>query len=374
MSFFSTKFNCKLKIINNIIHFCKLIAQSECIDSKLVNHLIEHNQNDISKTISILNQYKITLLLNGFTGTEIADDLSEFYELLNISCQKRLNRSVYQLNETQRVATAFAKQKIPLISYKGLTFTKQFYKRIDLRDSVDVDFAISKQHLTKIGEIMSSLGYREAKGKNNYNNLKKTRGYYIDYSWLLYNENNQPVCNVEFHWRATATALYVPLIFDDIFEKQTIIQVQNQTIRTFQPVYQALLIIIHHGIVDGWGKLRHLIDLTQIDKTMNAQQWQNLIELTKKHKTYKAFMIGCCICEQLLEYTFINKMNTHQVKKLSDKMIQKIRNDQLNGKWSKQPIKLIYYLQMRDNFSDFFQSLIQFIRYSFIELVFKLKK
>jgi len=337
-------------------------------------NLIEHNQNDITKMVSLLNQYKIILLVHNFTEVEITNDLLEFYELVNISCQKRLNRSSFQLKETQRVVTAFAKQKIPLISYKGLSFAKQFYNRIDLRDSVDVDFAISRHHLTKIGEIMSNLGYREAKGENNYNNLKKTRGYYIDYSWLLYNEHNQPVCNIEFHWRATATALYVPLIFDDIFKKQTIIQVQNQAIRTFQPVYQALLIIIHHGMVDGWGKLRHLIDLTQIDKTLNEQQWLALIELTRQYKTYKAFMLGCCICEQLLEYSFINKTYTERVKKLADKMIQKIKNDQLSGKWSKQPVKLIYYLQMRDNFSDFLQSLVQFIRYAFIEVVFKLRK
>lgn len=349
---------------------CKLIVHSNNIDVEEATALLENN---IDKTIKQLNQHKITLYIHHLIGLDSVKFFPQFHQLLNNSYQKRLNRSLNQLNETHRVATAFAVQKIPIISYKGLTFTKQFYKTIDLRDSVDVDFAISKQHLNKIGKIMISLGYQEAKGENDYQNVKKTRGYYIDYSWLLYNDNNQPVCNVEFHWRATATALYVPLIFDDIFKKQTILKIQNQVIRTFQPVYQALLIIVHHGIVDCWGKLRHLIDLIQIDKTLDAQQWQALAHLTKKYKVYKAFMVGCFICEQLLDYVFVNKTNSYRVKKLGDKMIQKIKHDQLRGKWSQQPVKLIYYLQMRDNFSDFLQSLIQFIRYVFIEVFFKLK-
>jgi len=193
-----------LKNINNIITFCELITNLKSIDIGLIKGFIENNQSDLTKAVMLLNQYKITLWVHNLSSTSAIEFFSEFYQSLNISCQKRLNRSQNQLTETHKVATAFAKQKIPLISYKGLTFAKQFYKRIDLRDSVDIDFAISKQHLTKIGKIMTGLGYQEAKGKNDYNNLKNTRGYYIDYSWLLYNENNQPVCNVEFHWRATA--------------------------------------------------------------------------------------------------------------------------------------------------------------------------
>lgn len=357
----------------NVIQLCKLIVHSNNIDDEAIKVLLENNINDANKAVKQLNQYKITLFSHHLISPNIVQLFPQFHQTLNNSCQIKLYRSLNQLNETHKVATAFARQKIPIISYKGLTFTKQFYKRVDLRDSVDVDFAISKQHLSKIGEIMTGLGYREAKGKNDYQNVKKTRGYYIDYSWLLYNENNQPVCNVEFHWRATATALYVPLVFDDIFEKQAIVSIQNKAIRTFQPVYQALLIIIHHGIVDGWGKLRHLIDLTQIDKTLEANQWEALTHLTKKYKVYKAFMVGCYICEDLLSYGFMNKTNSQSIKKLGDKMTQKIKSDQLSGKWSQQPVKLIYYLQMRDRFSDFFKSLFQFIRYAFIEIVFKLR-
>lgn len=359
---------------NNIIDLCKSIVNSENISVELIRTLTENDQNDTSGIVRLLNQHKITLFVHHFVTNKVVQLFPLFYKNLNFSYQNKLNRSLYQLNETSRVATAFARQKVPLISYKGLTFSKQFYKRIDLRASVDVDFAISKQHLTKIGAIMSSLGYKEAKGNNNYKNLKKTRGYHIDYSWLLYNKNNQPVCNVEFHWRATATALYVPLLFDDIFEKQTILKIQNQAIRTFKPIYQALLIVVHHGIVDGWGKLRHLIDLTQIDKTLTAEEWQTLTHLTKKNKVYKAFTVGCFICEQLLGYTFINKTDTQAVEKLGNKIIVRIFKDELSGKWSQQPVKLIYYLQMRDGFLDFFKSLIQFVRYGFTELMFKMQR
>jgi len=360
--------------IDNIINLCKSIVHSKNINVELIKAVIQNNQNDIAKAIKLLNQYKITQCVYYYAGTDIVKLFPEFYQILNNSYQKRFDRSQYQLSETQRVATAFAKHKIPLIAYKGMPFARQFYQTIKLRNSVDVDFAISKQHLSKIGEIMISLGYREAKGINNYQNLQKTRGYYIDYSWLLYNENNKPICNVEFHWRVTATALYVPLLFDDVFDKQAIIEIQNQAVRTFQPVYQALLILIHHSIVDGWGKLRHLIDLTQIDKTLNAQEWENLIQLTVKYKVYNAFMVGCHICSKLFNYEFRNQVNTKQVEQLGFKMIAKIKEDKLSRKWSQQPVKLVYYLKMRDNWQDFFKSVLLFIQYSFKEIVFKIRR
>jgi len=165
----------------------------------------------------------------------------------------------------------------------------------------------------------------------------------------------------------------LPLLFDEIFEKQTIIQVQNYAIRTFQPVYQALLVIVHHGIVDGWGKLRHLIDLAQIDKTLDAQQWHELINLAKHYKVYNAFMLGCYICEQLFDYNFKNQTQRKMVVKLGSKMIVKIKEDRLRGKWSQQPIKLIYYLKMRDSWQDFFKSTLLFIQYSFREILFKIR-
>lgn len=135
-----------------------------------------------------------------------------------------------------------------------------------------------------------------------------------------------------------------------------------------------MLIIIHHGIVDGWGKLRHLIDLTQIDKTLNAEQWKDLCHLTKKYKVYKAIMLGCYIAAHLFDYTFINQTDYTKVAKLSEKIIVQIKDGKLSGKWSQQPIELIYYIQMRDGLVDAVKSLVQFVHYAFIELRFKLRR
>jgi len=280
------------------------------------------------------------------------------------------SKIVKQIQISKEVQLAFAKEKIPVVSYKGLTFTRQFYPNVRYRNSIDVDLAIQYKHLERIGPIMKGLGFVEAKGQNDYEDLKSSRGYYIDYSWLLY-ENGKPVCNVELHWQVANSALYVPLIFDDIFDKQILVQVKQKPIRSFKKVYQALLVVIHHGIVDGWGKHRHLVDLTQIDKILDHKEWQSFIDLTKQYKVYHCLATGISICNKYFNYTFENTTDEFPNTKVTRKIIPLLDQDALSGKWSEQPKKLWYYLQMRDSFSDTIKSAVQFGSYTIKEMKFK---
>lgn len=322
---------------------------------------------DISK---IRTKKLVPFLQHNLAKSEVQSNPEFSRAIQRFMNQKWHHKVLKQIEISKEVQLAFAKEKIPVVSYKGLTFTKQYYPNVRYRNSIDIDLAIQYKHLDRIGPVMKRLGFVEAKGENNYDDPKSSRGYYIDYSWLLF-ENGKPICNVELHWQVANSALYVPLIFDDIFDQQTVILVNQNPIRCFNKVHQALLVIIHHGIVDGWGKHRHLVDLTQIDKGLDQEEWNNLIALTKQYKVYQCLATGISICQHYFDYTFKNDTNEIPNSKVSHKIIPLLHQGNLAGKWSDQPKKLWYYLQMRDSFKDTVKSAVQFGSYTIKEMKFK---
>ena len=283
-------------------------------------------------------------------------------------------RKKIQLEQILAISKAFKKEGITINTYKGLAFTKQFYPNISFRDSIDIDFSLEPSQISRMGKIMSNLNYKEAKGDNDFENVKLSRGYYIDYSWLLYTENNIPMCNAEFHWQAANSALYVPLNFSLLSEETVEVPVADESITTYNKTHQALILLCHHGIVDGWGKIRHLVDLTQVDKTLNQNEWKKLIELSKQYKVHRSFLLGCNICAKLFDYEFKNEIDFSSLDKLANKMIPKIMSGDLKLKWSEQPKKFLYYIQMRDSFADKLKSIFVFGKFSLKEIKFKRPK
>jgi len=270
------------------------------------------------------------------------------------------------------VAEAFQNKGVSVIPYKGLCFTRQFYPNVMYRLSIDVDFAISFDDLQHIGVIMTSLGYVEAKGENDYEDVKKTRGYYIDYSWLLYDQEGKPVCNVEFHWQAANSALYAPILFSDIMTEVETIEVNGKKISTFRKPIQALLLICHHGLVDSWGKFRHLIDMMLVDQGLSDSEWIELKSLLNRYKMNRILVIGMAMIHKIFNYQPKNELDISKEEKFASKLTALLRNDKLMLKWSEQPVKFWYYLKMRDNVSDMIVSLRKFLFYLIKEIRFKI--
>lgn len=328
--------------------------------------------DSVSKTdIEKLQKYKLLPLVAILINKKLIHSFDRSY--LNPVRFTRLRtwRINIQVREMFRVYAAFQKEGISVIPYKGLCFTRQFYPNVHYRDSVDVDFAISVDDLQQIGVIMESLGYVEAKGKNDYEDVTKTRGFYIDYSWLLYDKNGKAECNIEFHWQAANSALYAPIQFKNIINEVEEVVIKGKAIQSFTKPFQALVIVCHHGLVDGWGKFRHLVDLMLIDKGLSPSEWSKLRSLLVEYKIDRVLTIGMAMSHNIFDYQSKNQILISDEHKFSLKLIKLLKNDRLMLKWSEQPIKFLYYLKMRDNIWDKLISIKIFLIYSLKEFRFK---
>lgn len=286
----------------------------------------------------------------------------------------KLAKKRKSLAEIERIQTAFQSENICVLPYKGLMLATQFYGDLRQRDTGDVDFSIDKKHLPATKKIMESLGYQEKKGASDFTNLTNSRAYYIDYSWVIYDEEGHIEHWIEFHWQAANYALFCPYLFENLASKSTTLSILGHQIQTFSKVEHALIIMIHHGIVDGWGELRHLVDLVKVMEELNDEELLELVKLTEKYKVYTSFCMGISIAEKVLDFKQVRLQPYHLKTAKIAPQIKAILSGAILGDWSEKPIKLWYYLRMRDSLTDRLKSVLFFVRFFFIELRLKLSK
>lgn len=280
---------------------------------------------------------------------------------------------LFRLSEMNKIIHSFAAEGIPLTPYKGMAFAQNFYGNIASRISYDSDLAISEKDIDRSIVLMKKLGYqlekeKEKKGLNRFIKLSNSRSHYIDYSWVLIKNKNLR-SNIEFHWQPVHPVLQLPLSFDKLPKNIfTTINIVKQKINTFNKPYLALFTLIHHGLIDTWGKYRHLLDLAMLLKTFTKEEQTTFHQLINQYHLNKTYSIGLYILHQIFDYPHIDPIYMPPPKsKLGEQLIKAIRNNQLAGNWSDNPQKLYFNIRMRDRFQEQLQvigSLVSFkLRY-----------
>ena len=331
---------------------------------------IEPRQLDSDLLWTYIQKHKVEAIVNKVNQTHnlgLSDVLKLEIQQLTLN---RFIRKMYVLKEILEIQKAHEVQNIFVIPYKGIAIGSMFYKDINLRDFVDVDFAIEEQHIGQSAEIMKSLGYVEEKGESNFQDLKKSRSYHIDYSWLKFDENNNVLCSAEIHWQPTNSALYSPTKFFNLKTSSQITLILSKEIRLFSKVDNLYYLILHHGLVDNWFQLRHLVDLYLSLQTFNSDDILVLEKKLKEKKALYAYYYGVQLCKDLLDADFEN-IKVPQL--LFYKTYhRKVLSGDLEGKWSENKQKLLYYLILRDSHIDRLSAIIQFCKYLVRELKFKM--
>lgn len=287
--------------------------------------------------------------------------------------QWQRKRKLDLLRAILQIQTAHEAAGIPILPYKGIAFGQQFYQDIFLRDSNDVDFALEHQHIKASAAIMKKLGYVELKEESNFEQLDASRAYHIDYSWVIYDDQGNILCNAEIHWQPANSALYTTYKFDDLVNQSVPLPILNKSVQVFDKVHHALLVIIHHGLVDTWTQLRHLVDLCLILKAMTKAELQVLENRLIESKLKGCYDYGVFLCQTVLDYQHPTFQATSNYLPIKAQLLKRVVASDMVGKWSENRIKLYYYLRMRDSFGDQLKSIYYFLKFTWFDFRYKLR-
>ena len=339
-----------------------------CVARSFINDKIpsaeELSFNELVETSSLskyLNAHKL-IPLSHFVLKNIKNEIPhDFYTSITESTKRTSFRNLELYREGNIIVEQFKKAGITVVPYKGPHFTRLFYQELSLRSSIDVDLAIMFRDLARCKDIMSSLGYKEVKGSVNPGKVKKSRAYYLDYPWVKRNARRQNII-VEFHLSPVHKALYLPLDFDQVLEV-----VENRTNGNnfdFTLAEHAFFTVLHHGVVDLWGKLMHLVDLYQIWQILDPEGRGDLIGKCEQYGVMNFLSLGFHLIDTLFEVKTGPKDGPNISSSFVNKLACDIVHSRLNGKWSENRIKLKYYLALRTSNLDKMRSVASLLRYA----------
>ena len=323
-----------LEVQSIVISICKSYLTGQALEADTIKSSLSTDPKEI---IQYAKAHKLVTILTKVVGSDPLLSQSKLNNRLKYWNDLIVKHNLQLRKEAETIKQLFRNEAIHIDDYKGTQFTSLFYPDLSFRKSIDVDFAIDVADLTKVKAIMTRQGFREAKSQK-FKSENHKRKIYLDYPFVRDNNDGNKLL-VEFHIAPAHKALYVPYDFNSRFQKDK---------SPFSLVEHAFYIIVHHGAVDLWGKLMHLIDLNAILEKLTDSEIIALQDLCKTCKIHRILTAGCYLLEDI--FGVKPKLKYSNVKR---QKIEKLKSDIIKtdmiANWSKNKRKMRYHISLRDD-------------------------
>jgi hypothetical protein len=186
--------------------------------------------------------------------------------------------------ETERIIQELSLLGVTAMPYKGVSFSKQFYGDISMRESSDIDLIIDAEDLEKTFPFFEKDGFHAAlsMGKD-YQTLGSTEFIHQnkDFCFDKIGKDGAASFHVELHWEITHPRYLAPKTLNQ-FDKTGIESgnLVTANCRLLQPTEHVRAICLHHMVHDGIEYIKTLLDLGQGLKAIT--QSNNSHALAKK--------------------------------------------------------------------------------------------
>jgi hypothetical protein len=221
---------------------------------------------------------------------------------------------INHINTVEKVLKEFSSNSIPVIVLKGLV-VREFYSIPELRTMSDADLLVHREDLSKIKDMMISIGYKQIKSEENHG------------AHVVYMKDNT---FVEVHWT---------LINDHFFKggKSFEEELWNNAIEVkVGGVYAlslclediALHLCIHmavHLANRGFG-IRQIVDLVLlVERKGEMINWDSFIEKTKDAGIHKFTIVIFNLCNNLFNMEV--PKGIRKVNRIESKYLKKLINE-----------------------------------------------
>ena len=322
-------------VVNFIQLFLKIITREEFI------HVLNQRKINANQFFKEIRQHKcFEIVYYAIRMNQLGKHLPKLTQVLDKRVKRRKQHNDELWQEYTSLSEKLSALQIDHILYKGKAFSDKFYPGNFMRYSVDIDLGIELKDIPEAAAVLDELGYEAYKHKPEYDSLSQSRAYYIDFSFVKRDPQGKIMYNIELHWQAAHKVLEVPYIFDDLKNKGAIQLIEDSEVFAFPKIELAVLLVIHHGMVDVWGQLRHIVDLHYVIEKLNEQEMEAFVKRLKQLKLYTCFENG------------MTQLDILHNKQKPNKLWELILSGNMSKNWSEFPTKLWWHLKMRDSLSD----------------------
>ncbi|MCE7066845.1 nucleotidyltransferase family protein [Dyadobacter sp. CY326] len=168
---------------------------------------------------------------------------------------------------------------------KGAIWAWLLYENPTQREFGDIDFFINDSDLNKSLLVLGSNGFQPDAYRQYLVAQKALRTAYIatDYQLPLEPVSDHTLQSLEVQWRPTYPRYCYNLSWEELSEDMISVNMSGSTIQIPNMENQLLMMVIHHGGVEQWDKLKYMADFVRLlSRHAETMDWAYIQSVTKR--------------------------------------------------------------------------------------------
>jgi hypothetical protein len=259
------------------------------------------------------------LVHDGLRRAQIAVP-SRIAQAIRIEAEAALRQTLALTAEAARLQSLFAEAKVPIMFIKGITLAILAYGRLGMRNSMDVDFLVPPESLSKAIAIVEGAGYIRCNPPASISNsqlrmltaTRKDLGYFHAEKKLM----------IELHWRLLRNRHF--LIETSIPGSPRFVPITKNIKLLTLDRDELFTYLCAHGAIHLWHQLKWLADIGALLADTSPVRLEQLYEEAKSKGAGRAAAQAILLCNRLLGTRVPSELITRLQRRLTVRWLEAI--------------------------------------------------
>jgi len=202
--------------------------------------------------------------------------------------EQSLNQAVFNmvfLKKSIEIASDLAANHVNSFLMKGALWAWLLYESPGLREFGDIDFFLQKENISEGLKILARHNFEpDVYRKYLLETDKVARLYFkTDYQLPLTPIGSQMVQSLEIQWNTSYPRYHYSFDWNELTGKMMSVNVANTVLKVPAVENQLLMMVIHHGGIEQWDKLKYMADFVRILQRFGKEMdWAYIVSKTKQ--------------------------------------------------------------------------------------------
>jgi hypothetical protein len=218
---------------------------------------------------------------------------STYFEMLKEHSQNQAVYNMLFLRRSIDISNDLASEHVDAFLMKGALWAWLLYENPGLREFGDIDFFLRKEQIADGLKVLARNNYEPDVYRKYLLNESNVAQLYFntDYQLPLTPIVPDVIHSIEVQWNTTYPRYHYSLTWAELTSNCMNFSISGSSLRVPSPENQLVMMLIHHGGVEQWDKLKYMADLVRLLRKFSGQiDWAYVVGLCKRKGFYRILL------------------------------------------------------------------------------------
>lgn len=214
-----------------------------------------------------------------------------------------------------RLYNRLIENEVRVFPMKGALWAWMLYDKPASREFGDIDYFIGKEDVSKSLDILLGEGFAADSYRHYLLKEKAVVDDYLDtdYQLPLTPLQEHTLQSLEIQWNCTYPRYCYNFSWDELAGQLVEFNLMGKTVLVPRMETQLIMMVIHHGGVEQWDKLKYMADFVRLlNKSADSLDWAYLSDVTKEKGFYKLLLESLGVASYLTGRDYLRYADAQQ--------------------------------------------------------------